>query len=988
MKAVEVTMQFEHAFQVLTGYHPLRWQSRLFAQYFERGALPQAIDVPTGLGKTAVMALWLIARAQGARLPRRLVYVVDRRAVVDQATEFAVGLRLKLDQPAAFELKSALGLEDRSLPISTLRGQHADNREWLIDPSLPAIIVGTVDMIGSRLLFQGYGVSRGMLPYQAGLLGADALVLIDESHLVPPFEALLASISNGGDCYGARNAAERDLVPSFRVLPLSATLRTIGATGANVFRLEEGDFMNDDGSVACEISHKRLRAPKWLTIVETEAAKLVTTLAEQAWQLAFSVAHPSGHASGPARRIVVFCDRREDAEKVKAELDKRMPRKRGQAIAADTELLVGARRVRERQQAAKRLEELGFIAGSQVQLRRPAFLVATSAGEVGVDLDADHMVCDLVTWERMVQRLGRVNRRGDGAANVVVVRVPPPDPKKAVAEALKKREADRTKKEKEAIAQHEASVARHLALALPLDHLSKSADKRDVSPLALLNLAKRTAVDNAVGEALRQATSPVPLRPALTRPLIDAWAMTSLPEHAGRPEVQPWLRGWVEGQPQTRIVWRKCLPVRPKGQPSPTQGEIEAFFEAAPPHLSEILETETFRVVEFLQRRAARLLRKRKALTAGESGGDVAAVEEDEAAAAEERAAGADELEGKSQTPSELLLEADALVGFVLTASGKCVGRLSLRDLVADGDGKQRTIEEKDLAGRTLVLDARFGGLSPAGLLEESAVGPAAAADDESVTWIAADGGQPVVPYRVRVGNPADDKAQVVDNRWHSAHAFVLERSAEGEPIRLLLVEDWGDDATTEDARATGPAQTLAEHHSWAEQRARALATRLALPQDWADALALAARLHDEGKRAPRWQEAFNAPRAGGPYAKTRGPIRQHRLEGYRHEFGSLPYAEASPVLNALPQGQRDLVLHLIAAHHGYARPLIPVDGCDDAPPSKLQERALDVALRFARLQRRWGPWGLAWWEALLRAADQQASRQNEERGRKSSGGA
>lgn len=984
MRALELTMQFEHAFQALTGYRPLRWQSRLFAQYFERGALPQAIDVPTGLGKTAVMALWLIARAQGARLPRRLVYVVDRRAVVDQATEFAVGLRLKLDQPAASELKSALGLEDRSLPISTLRGQHADNREWLIDPTLPAIIVGTVDMIGSRLLFQGYGVSRGMRPYQAGLLGTDALVLIDESHLVPPFEALLASISNDGDCYGARNAAERDLLPSFRVLPLSATLRT---SGANVFRLEEGDFMNHDGSVACEISHKRLRAPKWLTIVETEAGKLVTTLAEQAWQLAFSVPNPSGHASGPARRIVVFCDRREDAEKVKAELDKRAPRKRGQAIVADTELLVGARRVRERQQAAKRLEEVGFLAGSQLQLRRPAFLVATSAGEVGVDLDADHMVCDLVTWERMVQRLGRVNRRGDGAANVVVVRVPPPDPKKAVAEALKKREADRTKKEKEAIAQHEASVAKHLALARPLDHLSKSADKRDVSPLALMSLAKRAAADHVVGEALRQATSPLPLRPALTRPLIDAWAMTSLPEHAGRPEVQPWLRGWVEGQPQTAIVWRKYLPVRPKSQPPPTQGEIEAFFEAAPPHLSEILETETFRVLEFLQQRAKRLLGKRKALTAAESGGDVAAVEEDEAAAAEERAAGADELEGKSQAPSELLLEADALVGFVLTPSGKCVRHLSLWDLVADGGGKQQTIEEKDLAGRTLVLDARFGGLSPAGLLDESAVGPTAAADDESMTWIAAAAGQPVVPYRVRVGNLADDEAQVADDGWHLAHVFVVERSAEGEPVRFLLVEVWSDAATTEDARATGPAQTLAEHHSWAEQRARALATRLALPQDWADALALAAGLHDEGKRAPRWQEAFNAPGAGGPYAKTRGPIRQHRLEGYRHEFGSLPYAEASPGLNALPQEQRDLVLHLIAAHHGYARPLIPVDGCDDAPPSKLQERAWDVALRFVRLQRRWGPWGLAWWEALLRAADQQASRQNEERGHKSRGG-
>jgi CRISPR-associated endonuclease/helicase Cas3 len=54
--------------------------------------------------------------------------------------------------------------------------------------------------------------------------------------------------------------------------------------------------------------------------------------------------------------------------------------------------------------------------------------------------------------------------------------------------------------------------------------------------------------------------------------------------------------------------------------------------------------------------------------------------------------------------------------------------------------------------------------------------------------------------------------------------------------------------------------------------------------------------------------------------------------------------------------------------------------GCEDAPPSTLEGRGRDVALRFARLQKRWGPWGLAWWESLLRAADQQASRENDAR--------
>ena len=143
---------FENEFKRLTGFSPLPWQARLFAEYFSQGKLPSAVDIPTGLGKTAVIALWVVARQMDIPLPRRLVYVVDRRAVVDQATEFVNSLVDKLTA-------------DGKISVSTLRGQHADNRSWLEDPSRLAIIVGTVDMIGSRLLFEGYGVSRKMRPY-------------------------------------------------------------------------------------------------------------------------------------------------------------------------------------------------------------------------------------------------------------------------------------------------------------------------------------------------------------------------------------------------------------------------------------------------------------------------------------------------------------------------------------------------------------------------------------------------------------------------------------------------------------------------------------------------------------------------------------------------------------------------------------------------------------------------------------------------------
>jgi CRISPR-associated endonuclease/helicase Cas3 len=141
--------------------------------------------------------------------------------------------------------------------------------------------------------------------------------------------------------------------------------------------------------------------------------------------------------------------------------------------------------------------------------------------------------------------------------------------------------------------------------------------------------------------------------------------------------------------------------------------------------------------------------------------------------------------------------------------------------------------------------------------------------------------------------------------------------------------------------------------------------------------LAIAARLHDEGKRACRWQRAFNA-KSDGVYAKTEGPLNVALLDGYRHEFKSIEIAAKDPELLRLPDELQDLALHLIAAHHGYGRPVIGVSGCEDDPPSRLEARAREVAIQFAKLQQRWGPWGLAWWESLLRAADQQASREND----------
>ena len=971
------SFDFDPAFETLTDHTPFRWQRRLFHELCQ-GRLPLAVDIPTGLGKTAVMVVWLLARAAGAALPRRLVYVVDRRAVVDQATDFAEEIRRRLQEPALELVNRKLGLAGRELPISTLRGQHVDNREWLADPAVPAIVVGTVDMIGSRLLFEGYGVSRRMRPYQAGLMACDSLVLLDEAHLSGPFERLLRTIemerrvratsdadAAPGEFAGSRATA--DVPPAFRVLPLSATPASVSESesAGSPFTLQEQD--REDEAV-----RMRLGASKTLTVEDLDQhASIEDMLSERAWNLA----RQEAEGAGAPVRVLVYCDRRKVAESVAADL---RGRDKLAGSGAAVILFVGGRRVHEREAAAEELRRHGLVGGADGPSKVPVFVVATSAGEVGVDLDADHMVCDLVAWERMVQRLGRVNRRGSGAARVLVMDQGPPE--KGAAE----------------------QITRHLAVRALLKELPPAGSGHQAGPGALEDIGR-----SSEGRArAADASTPMPLYPALTRPLIDAWSMTSLAEHGGRPEVEPWLRGWVEQDPQTTVVWRHCLPVRVETASFGSRTvvrladkDVEEFFEVASPHAVERLEAETWRVVEWLRTRARRLMRTLKTAPQGapdpgvDHGSEVSAADGD----------GPNVIALAERTAP---LHRDAPVAFVLDSGGKpddgggsSDSVLGLREAASGLAVKQL---ERRLAGRVLVVDARICGLCD-GLLDDGDGTPVPTAEDnwgESGAWSEAahDGtgtaGLPAV--RVRLLSD-DDRYRLTGERaatseiegqgaevWRESWATPYHVSATDRPVSWLVVEKWRAAAPDEDSQAVAPLQPLEQHQALAAQEAERIAVDLGLADEDRAMLVAAARHHDDGKRARRWQRAFNAPRRGGPYAKTPGPLNRHALSGYRHEFQSMLDAEENGLDGLDLSDERfELALHMIAAHHGNARPAIGVDGCDRLPPTAAARRAYAVGLRFARLHQAWGPWGLAWWEALLRAADQRASRALDEASRR-----
>ena len=917
---------------------PFRWQMRLLRRLLDAD-LPRVVDIPTGLGKTSVMALWLIALAEGALLPRRLVYVVDRRAVVDQATRFAE--RLRSNMPG--ELAEKLGLDvSAGLPISTLRGGFADNRDWLEDPSKPAIVIGTVDMVGSRLLFEGYGVSRGMRPYHAGLLGVDALALLDEAHLCPPFEALLRQVESRGD--GRLGSADdsNSTTPTFSLVSLSATGRDANdAPPVAAFRLEIEDREEpvvEQRLVAC----KRMKVTELTTDANlaestelTACTKIAESLAARAVELG---------CDDSFSRVLVYCDRRRDAVEAKEFIDRECQRrhKSGKLAGAHgSELLVGERRVRERADLERWLDEHGFLGTAHERPSTPVFLVATSAGEVGVDLNADHMVCDLVAYERMVQRLGRVNRRGgeNRRASIDVLALRP--------ELLDK--VPNNAKEKAAKEKAERAFESRL---VPLRRLPEGDDgRRDASPAAIVELKAKHP------DVVRAATTPAPLHPELTRPLLDAWSMTSLKRHEGRPEVAPWLRGWEDDdEPQTDVVWRKFLPcVQAGGEPTVPPAMVAEYFRVAPVHATERLEAASNRVFDWLLKRSARIV--------------------------------------KRPEDHDLAIGDREIVVIAIDRAGEYIAHLTLREFrrlaapatsLQKGELRQRDRLKKEwkdryMRGATLIADVRLCGVRD-GMLDEKCEIEATAADADE-RWRdmhepVAGGSRPLIGFLVEgVDRAEDEEGLVLPERdaWSHIRTFETAIDAGGVVRGGLAVFKRPDEPSDEESRSVLSApQSLRAHAEQVAEHALALAQRLQLPEVEAEALVTAARLHDDGKAAERWQNAMNAPRdTGRPYAKTSGGGNPRLLEGYRHEFGSLLKAEGLD----LPKDIRDLILHLISAHHGNARPTLSPGGCEDGPPSVLESRAGDAALRFVRLQKRYGPWGLAWREALLRAADQSASR-------------
>lgn len=388
------------------GHQPFPWQERLLQNILSAGHWPMSITAPTGSGKSAVVDIHIFLTALSAvgsapRLPRRLCVVVGRRALVDSQADRAQRILDWLesrDCQLAQEMGDALLslCSTQSSPpvvLANLRGGLATDKRWIDDPSACSVICATPDMWGSRLLFRGYGTSRAARPREAGLLGIDSVVVIDEAHL----SRQLLGTARWVSAQNAEPASTLGL-PGLQVVESSATARPGPATER--IGIDASDLADPELA-------PRMTRPKPVEVISS--SRWSGTKATKAYIEEIIAALKELRDQTPGGTIGCVVNRIDTALRIADSLGKDCPCWVGPMRPADLHKIKGL---------------LGLLRapGADDTTQAPPFLIATQTVEVGVDIDLAGLVTELASAESMAQRFGRVNRRGlRGEARIKVI---------------------------------------------------------------------------------------------------------------------------------------------------------------------------------------------------------------------------------------------------------------------------------------------------------------------------------------------------------------------------------------------------------------------------------------------------------------------------------------------------------------------------------------------------------------------------------------
>jgi CRISPR-associated endonuclease/helicase Cas3 len=413
-------LNYDEFFEKATENKPFPWQRELALS----NVLRSRIDIPTGLGKTAAVVLaWFWRRRFAAEevrgeTPRRLVYCLPMRVLVEQTLDSVILWLHRLDLlGGTVDIDSSEeGIEriaaykpswddPERIVVSVFMGGETDDN-WDLYPERDAVLIGTQDMLLSRALNRGYGMSRYRWPMHFGLLNDDCLWAVDEVQLMGSGLATTTQMQALRRKLGTQHAV--------KTLWLSATMEPdwLNTIDVDLEQDARGSLSLGLRDQATDEVRKRLNAAKSLA---PASARMDDPKA-----LASEIAT----AHRPGTRTLVVVNTVQRAQSLYKELKSAL---RTSSSSVRLVLVHSRFRPPDRARAVELLLENPSEAG--------VIAVSTQVIEAGVDVSSATLFTELAPWASLVQRFGRCNRSGELRDAVVRWIDLPADEKRAQASA-------------------------------------------------------------------------------------------------------------------------------------------------------------------------------------------------------------------------------------------------------------------------------------------------------------------------------------------------------------------------------------------------------------------------------------------------------------------------------------------------------------------------------------------------------------------------
>jgi CRISPR-associated endonuclease/helicase Cas3 len=976
---------FTAFFEEVHGSKPFPWQERLLRKLANDSEWPGTLALPTGSGKTAAIdiAVFHLAleaeRGRERRAAVRVAFVVDRRLVVDDAFERARKLASALNDPNKGPSTSRVAEQLRKLSVDgpaliarRLRGGIPREDDWARTPSQPTVLCSTVDQIGSRLLFRGYGVSDSMKPVHAGLIGSDCLILLDEAHLSEPFRQTLGWVQ----IYQGQVWRQADTIASWGVAHLTATPSA----------KQDSSFSLDDEDRAHPVLARRLNASKHARLVAPSKPKTKSERATETHDDDTAADKDLGHRAAaveketwrafkhfetaengvPAPAIAVVVNRVARARAVFERLKTGLKERIENGVVAEPVLMIGPARPLDREDLVKILEPIrtGTSDSEKRGLNKALIVVATQCIEAGVDVDFDALISEAAPLDALRQRFGRLNRAGrDITPYAAIV---------AMKSDLSARDDD---------------PVYGKAIKCAWNCLADRPDGKSDDGVSLVDFglnAFATRTENAPVPA--EALSPRIDAPVLLPAHVDLLSQTS-PIPAVDPDVALYLHGKDRQPDSITVVWRADIdPVR-----HPDDESTRRLLMLVPPRASEAIQLPLWTVRRWLSRAEPAMDRL----------ADIADRTEDNLSGDAGQGRRVFRWKGDDERSKWIVRPSDVRPGDTIVAPASEGGA----DQFGWNPASTTKVSDKARTAAEPFTGRRFAVRAAPGLLGDSVNDETLAnalASAASQRW------QDVRSALLDLDLPdlvRDDLKTLDDAVKSKVVAYIdLYGTDDDRPRGVVFVAPFGirgkkqeeqdegrPNATEDDATGStsGFSLRLDVHCDDVAQKAEAFASRAGLPAPRVADLKLAAHLHDSGKTDSRFQAWLYY---GDPF----GPEPDHILaksdrflprvarhisglpERWRHEALSVRLARSDKRI--VEADDAELVLWLIGSHHGHGRPFFPhrdpVEKTPDVGPQSLAFDWLgfDWPALFARLKARYGIWELARMEAILRLADHRAS--------------